>query len=110
MSNLLQWQRVGNVQISRNKDSQDGDFSCDITPNPYRTLVVDEESNVRSKHVISKVNSNNITGSKRPLVVTKENTGNDNPTSYKTVKHRAGNSRYASTSKNGKKVDYLRRY
>ena len=108
----MQWQQVDDVNsASGNKNSSYvSGFNSYISSNPYRKLIIDDESNFDEeyeKHVTSKFKkmNNKQTNNRRPEMVTKEYPENDLP--YETIKHRPGNSTYASVAKQGKKIAIL---
>ena len=110
--NLMQWQQVDDVNNSGHNTNSSGarGFNNLVSANPYRELIKDDESNFEEEYktnVTSKLHKVNISSKKdnrRPSVITKEYPENDNPISYKSVKHRPGNSTYAFLTEQGKKI------
>ena len=104
--NLMQWRQVDDVrdENSSSMSSQSSGFSNIASPNPYRELIVDDESNFEveyQKNVTSKFVNTAPTyfETRRPSIITKQNPENDDPLRYKALKFLPGNSTYASVTK-----------
>ena len=110
----MQWQQVDDIRDENcnSMSSQSSGFSNIVSPNPYRELIVDDESNFEvkyQKNVTSKFVNTAPTyiETRQPSIVTKQNPENDDPLRYKALKFLPGNSTYASVNNKGKKIAML---